>query len=267
MAKPISNFSRAPEVRFFETQCSVHGTVDGAEVEQFDGSYVVRICRRCQWEAMNTADTRSEAHTQALARRKAATLNELLIGSGITPRFAGCTLSSFITCAESEKVRALSICQAYVDQFEENYRAGRSLILSGNVGTGKTHLATGMVQHVIRKLGAVAVIVSTAEIIRIAKGAMMRGADYTERDVITELAGVDLLVIDEVGAQKGSDYELGLLHEIIDRRYQLVRPTVVVSNLPANTLGQFIGDRALDRLRQNGGHAVGFSWSSMRATA
>ncbi|MNI63073.1 DNA replication protein DnaC [compost metagenome] len=85
--------------------------------------------------------------------------------------------------------------------------------------------------------------------------------------MIGELAGLDLLVIDEVGAQKGSEYELGLLHEVIDRRYQLVRPTVVVSNLAANTLGQFIGVRALDRLRQNGGQAVGFSWSSMRATA
>ena len=267
MAKPTSNFSRAPEVRFFEAQCPVHGTVDGAEVEQFDGSYQVRTCRRCQWEAMNTADTRSEAHAQALCRRKATVLNELLIGSGITPRFAACTLGSFITDAESEKVRAFSTCQAYVDQFEENYRAGRSLILSGNVGTGKTHLASGMVQHVIRQFGAVAVIVSAAEIIRIAKGAMVRGAEYTEHDVITELAGIDLLVIDEVGAQKGSEYELGLLHEVIDRRYQLLHPTVVVSNLPASALGQFIGDRALDRLRQNGGQAVGFSWSSMRATA
>lgn len=267
MAKPISNFSRVPDTRFFEAQCSVHGTVDGAEVEQFDGSFQARTCRRCQWEAMNTADTRSEAHTQALARRKATTLNELLIGSGITPRFAGCTLSSFSTGAQPEKERALSICQTYVDQFEENYRAGRSLILSGNVGTGKTHLASGIVQHVIRKFGAVAVIVSAAEIIRVTKGTMVRDAGYTERDVITELAGFDLLVIDEVGAQKGSDYELGVLHEVIDRRYQLVLPTVVVSNLPASTMGQFIGDRALDRLRQNGGQAVGFSWSSMRATA
>ncbi|WP_085710873.1 MULTISPECIES: ATP-binding protein [unclassified Pseudomonas] len=266
MAKPISNFCRVPDVRFFEAQCPVHGMVDGAEVEQFDGSYLVRTCRRCQWEAMNTADTRSEAHTQALARRKATALNELLIGSGITPRFVECTLDNYRT-STADMTSALIVCQTYADQFEENYRAGRGLLLTGNVGTGKTHLASGIVQQVIRKFGALAHIVSAAEIIRIAKGAMVRGAEYTERDVINELAALDLLVIDEIGAQKGSEYELGLLHEVIDRRYQLVRPTVVVSNLPASTLGQFIGDRALDRLRQNGGQAVGFSWSSMRATA
>jgi DNA replication protein DnaC len=72
------------------------------------------------------------------------------------------------------------------------------------------------------------------------------------------------LVIDEVGAQAGSAYELGILHEVIDRRYQFVLPTVVVSNLMAADLGRYIGDRALDRLRESGGQAVGFSWASAR---
>ncbi|CAH0649884.1 DNA replication protein DnaC [Pseudomonas sp. Nvir] len=81
------------------------------------------------------------------------------------------------------------------------------------------------------------------------------------------LGGLDLLVIDEIGAQKGSEYELGLLHSIIDRRYQSVLPTVVISNLNADGLKSYIGDRALDRLRQNGGQQVGFTWESKRAAA
>lgn len=96
---------------------------------------------------------------------------------------------------------------------------------------------------------------------------MDRSASYSDRDLLIELAGFDLLVIDEVGAQAGTAYELGLLHEVIDRRYQLVVPTVLVSNLAAEDLSRYIGDRALDRMRQNGGQAVGFTWSSMRATA
>ncbi|MNJ56206.1 DNA replication protein DnaC [compost metagenome] len=81
------------------------------------------------------------------------------------------------------------------------------------------------------------------------------------------LGGLDLLVIDEIGCQKGSEYELGLLHNIIDRRYQAVLPTVLISNLDPDGLKAYIGDRALDRLRQNGGKVVGFTWSSMRACA
>ncbi|MDI9843379.1 ATP-binding protein, partial [Pseudomonas aeruginosa] len=92
------------------------------------------------------------------------------------------------------------------------YEAGRSLLLVGNVGTGKTHLGSAIVQHVIRAHGAQAVIVSAAQVIRVAKGAMARNAQYTERDVLAELVGFDLLVIDEVGAQGGTEYERGLLH-------------------------------------------------------
>ncbi|MDV7919996.1 ATP-binding protein, partial [Pseudomonas aeruginosa] len=94
---------------------------------------------------------------------------------------------------------------------------------------------------------------SASEIIRVAKGAMNRAAKYTERDALEELAGFDLLVIDELGAQGGTEYELGLLHEVIDRRYREMRPTVVVSNMSAQEVAKYIGDRAVDRLRENGG--------------
>lgn len=265
MANQTSNFCRPPRIRFFDVECSVHGSVNTSDIEQFDGSILSRGCKHCHWEALNTASVESEAHIQARVRKKAEDLNKLLIGSGITPRFSNCTFDSYRTTGGvAGMVKALKICTVYVEQFRENYVAGRSLILSGNVGNGKTHLACAMVQAVIREHGAQAVIVSAAEIIRVFKGAMDRGAEYTDRDVLNELAGFDLLVIDEVGVQTGSAYELGVLHEVIDRRYQLVLPTVLISNLVAADLGRYIGDRALDRLRESGGQAVGFSWISAR---
>lgn len=93
---------------------------------------------------------------------------------------------------------------------------------------------------------------------------MAKTARYTEEDVLEELGGFDLLVIDEVGASRGSDWEVQLLHEVIDRRYQAVRPTIVVSNLTTTDLKDYIGERALDRLRQGGGDLVGFTWASVR---
>ena len=262
-----SNFRRQPYMRLFKGQCPVHGEVDSTEVEQFGGALMVRDCKRCSWEALHMASSDSEAHKQAVASHKAERLNGALVGSGITPRFAECTLENYCTDGDQAKAKTLSKCRGYVDRFVANYEAGRSMILSGNVGTGKTHLASAMVQAVIRQHDAVAVIATAAEIIRAAKGAMDRGAGYTERDVFIELAGFDLLVIDEVGAQKGTEYELGVLHEVIDRRYQLVLPTLLVSNLPAPDLDRYIGARALDRLRQNGGQQVGFTWASARGAA
>lgn len=267
MASPSSNFRRQPAIRKFSGECSVHGQVDLSEVEQLDGPSLARSCKRCQWDGLHIAPIDSEAHRQALAQQKAERLNSALIGAGITPRFAGCTLENFQAGDNAAMAKALSVCQLYAENFPEHRLAGRSLILSGNVGTGKTHLATGIVQAVIRTHGASALIVSAAEIVRVSRGTMVKGAEYTDRDVLNELASVDLLVIDEVGAQKGSEYELGLLHEVIDRRYQLVLPTVLVSNLQATELAGFIGDRALDRLRQGKGQLIGFTWASMRAKA
>jgi len=260
-----SNFCRQPRVRFFDLECPLHGSVNSSEVEQFDGTVLLRGCKHCHWEALHTASKSTDAHLQASSRKKSEDLNKLLVGSGITPRFSGCTFESYRTAeGGAGMTKALVACQGYVAQFTDNYAAGRSLVLSGNVGNGKTHLACAMVQAVIRGHGAQAVITTAAEIIRVFKGAMDRSAEYSDRDVLDELASFDLLVIDEVGAQSGSAYELGVLHEVIDRRYQLVLPTVVVSNLATAELARYIGDRALDRLRQSGGQAIGFNWVSAR---
>jgi DNA replication protein DnaC len=261
----ISNFCRQPSVRFFDLECPVHGSVSSSEIEQFDGSVLPRGCKHCHWEALHTAPRSTEAHVLASGRKKAEDLNKLLVGSGISPRFSDCSFDTYRTAeGGAGMAKALAACKDYAAQFTDNYAAGRSLVLSGNVGNGKTHLACAMVQAVIREHRAQAVIATAAEIIRVFKGAMDRSAEYSDRDVLDELASFDLLVIDEVGAQSGSAYELGVLHEVIDRRYQLVLPTVVVSNLVTADLARYIGDRALDRLRQAGGQAIGFNWVSAR---
>ncbi|HEY0288035.1 MAG TPA: ATP-binding protein [Pseudomonas sp.] len=267
MVNPTSNFSRQPRVisnEYVTEECPQHGSVLRRDVEQFDGTDLRMPCSRCRWDALHREPRDSELYKAAAAAKRAELINTLLIGSGITPRFRDCTLDNFNTDGDQAKVRALATCETYVDRFEDNYRDGRSLILSGNVGTGKTHLGSAMAQAVVRQYRAKAVIVSIAEIVRVAKGTMTKGATYDERDVIEELAGADLLIVDEIGAQRGSEYELGILHEVIDRRYQLVVPTVVISNLLVDDLKAYIGERALDRLRQGGGKAVGFTWESAR---
>lgn len=268
-----SNFRRQPEMRSFAGECLVHGAVDRSEVEQFDGSMLVRPCKQCQFHGLRVAELGSAEHSQALTHVAAERLNSALVGSGITPRFADSTFATY--CATTPAmVEALEKCQGYANGFGQHYQAGRNLLLTGNVGTGKTHLACSIVRQVIG-LNAIAVITTAAEIIRVFKRSMSRDSGYTEGDVINELASFDLLVIDEVGAQAGTAYELAVLHEVIDRRYQLVRPSVLISNLPATSkqdadgkatpsLEQYIGARALDRLRENGAFLAGFTWASAR---
>lgn len=278
MTARISNFARAPE-QILGTekgaQCPEHGSFTAIKVESFEGGHFEKGCPSCLWAGLRLAPSDSEQHRQAVQVQQERKLNTLLIGSGITPRFRDATLDNYLTGGNARMTAVLERCREFAENFPEHYQAGHSLLLVGNVGTGKTHLGSAIAQRVIRTHGAQAVIVSAAQIIRVAKGSMARNAQYTERDVIEELAGFDLLVIDEVGAQSGTEYERGLLHEVIDQRYQQVLPTVLISNLSADaaaaadgelTLQDFIGERALDRLRQ-GGRAVRFTWDSARKGA
>lgn len=266
MAVRISDlFHRRPFMRIFSGECAVHGQVDMSEVEQLDGSMLALGCKRCAWEAMHMAPRDSEASILANAQHKAEKTMAALIGAGITPRFAEATFDNYRTESDPQR-KALTKCRAYADQFPANFRAGRCLLLTGNVGCGKTHLGTAIVRTVVSDRGE-ALIIPAGDIVSIARASMTPGSGYTDHDVVLHLAGLDLLVIDEIGCQKGSEYELGLLHNIIDRRYQAVRPTVLISNLGPDGLKTYIGDRALDRLRQNGGEMVGFTWPSMRAVA
>jgi DNA replication protein DnaC len=267
MADQTFNFRRQPRVissGYVKDDCKHHGEYQRHEVEQFDGSYLRAGCRKCRWDSLNREPEDSDLYKAAAVEKEAEQVNNLLIGSGITPRFRECTLDTYLTAGDQAKVQALAECRQYVQRFDENYEVGRCLILSGNVGTGKTHLASGMARAVIQQYGASALIVTVAEIVRVAKETMIKGVKFTERDVIDELAGVELLLIDEVGAQRGTEYEQALLHEVIDRRYQLMIPTVLISNELVDNLKSFIGQRALDRLRENGGQAVGFTWASAR---
>ena len=263
-------FSPAPQLRgadqpLVACRLSWHPPYSAAEVEQFDGTWKVKTCPRCAWEAIHTGAIGSAEQLQAASDFAADELNRRLIATGIQPRFRGCTFENYrLTEGNPEEAKALVACRGYAEQFDVNLREGRGLLLVGNLGTGKTHLASAIVQHVVREHDAWAVITTAAEICRVIRGSYGKGAGYTETDALDELASTDLLVIDEIGVQSGSDFAPGVMNDVIDRRYQRMRPTILISNRPAAELSQFIGDRALDRMRQ-GGKAIGFSWQSARA--
>jgi DNA replication protein DnaC len=77
------------------------------------------------------------------------------------------------------------------------------------------------------------------------------------------LGSVGLLVMDEVGVQYGTDAEKVLLFDVINRRYQDVMPTILLTNLDKAGLREYLGDRAFDRIRENG-LLVPFVWESHR---
>jgi len=91
-----------------------------------------------------------------------------------------------------------------------------------------------------------------------------RSSDKTEKQVLDKLRTVDLLILDEVGVQFGTETEKILFYQIINGRYENVLPTILISNLDEKRLSEYIGERCIDRLREGGGAVIAFGWESYR---
>lgn len=245
--------------------CPVHGQVNEHQVEQFGGEPQWRGCSHCQFDALHSADPSLYKPAQQVhyARR----LNEALLDSGIPRRFQRATLANYETQpGRALQASALKACTDYANDFVANWQAGRCLALLGTVGTGKTHLASGVIQSVIG-LGATARYTSALGIIRDVKATFGASAASGEAAVYAALAEPNLLVVDEVGVQAGTEFERQVMFEVINARYEQKKPTVVISNLGVADLRKCLGDRAVDRLTDAQGVVVLFSWPSQRGAA
>ena len=101
-----------------------------------------------------------------------------------------------------------------------------------------------------------AVFTAVLGAIRSTKETFRKGAEITEAEAIERLPEPDLLVLDEVGVQFGSETEKMYLFEIINGRYEQLRPTIIISNLAKAALREYLGEREVDRLREGGGRMV-----------
>ncbi|WP_374349210.1 ATP-binding protein [Chitinimonas sp.] len=195
---------------------------------------------------------------QADARR-------LLGRAEVGKRFLDCTFDNYLAQTDEQK-KALARCRNYAEHFREHHAAGRSMILRGNPGTGKNHLAAAIVLSVLRE-GFTALQSTAYELVTRIKetwGKDAEGREARELEVIRRFASVDLLVIDEVGRQFGKEADQILLFHILDGRYRNGLPTIVISNKTTEEIEQYLTPAGFDRLRQNGGRMVQFNWQSNR---
>lgn len=204
----------------------------------------------------------ARAQKSVAANRTEAYARDIFNRAAIPPRFATRTLSNFKPqCDKSDA--ALRTAKSYAESFATVLENGQSLIFVGNVGSGKTHLASG-IAHEVLKQGYSALFSTVLSAVRTVKDTYRRDSEKTESDAIMDLVKPDLLVLDEVGVQFGSDTEKLILFEIINGRYEHMRPTILLSNLDIKGLTEYLGERVIDRLREGGGRPIIFNWASYR---
>jgi DNA replication protein DnaC len=142
----------------------------------------------------------------------------------------------------------VGVVREYVERLDENLREGRGLWLMGDVGTGKTSLAM-LVSKATLELGRSVAIYSLPRLLsRIRRTYDAEAGEQSYLEFFERLTAVDLLHVDDLGAEKRSDWVLEQLYALVDERYESQRSIVVTTNLDQASLEEQIGARTVSRL-------------------
>lgn len=135
--------------------------------------------------------------------------------------------------------------QAKVDAVRETRRG---LYLHGTVGTGKTHIAYGIYKHLKDDMHLSVRFHNTTELMFDIKRDFDRNQYDKQRwdERLTEFRGV--LILDDIGAERLTDFVAETFYLIINSRYNDMLPTIFTSNLPIGELAERISDRTASRI-------------------
>jgi DNA replication protein DnaC len=180
-----------------------------------------------------------------ISRRRARNLSNVL-----PKRYRNASLeSTVIHDIRSRAPGQVRVVEHYVRDIDAQLDAGRGLWLYGGPGTGKTELAM-LVSKTALTAGRSVAVYTLPRLLAEIRKTFDAGSDATYLDLLDRLAEVDLLHIDDVGAEQTSPWVLEQLYAIVNARYEEERAIVLTTNLERDALAGQIGERTVSRLEQ-----------------
>lgn len=180
---------------------------------------VVSIPCECEKRAEEEREERERRHVAAERAEKAR--RECFQDC---ESYQSCTFES----DDRQYPKRSDICQRYADTFDKGDPYG--LLLWGGVGIGKSFLASAIANRVIDR-GYTALVTDIGSIV-----SLMESSFDDRRRNLARILRYDLLVIDDLGAQRGSEYMMEHVYSVIDGRYRSGRPMIVTTNFDAEEI-------------------------------
>jgi len=167
----------------------------------------------------------------------------ILANSGVGDRFKNRTFSTFEPSKETEM--AFNACMNFCDTFKPS---SKGLFLMGSYGCGKTHLAASII-HKMAEKGVPGLFVVVPDLLYKIRAGF--GKEENESEQVIEAAKTaKILALDDLGAEKATEWVIEQLFLIVNYRYEHLLPTIVTTNCQGKELENHIGRRMLSRIAE-----------------
>jgi DNA replication protein DnaC len=227
------------------------------------------VCSICGGSGLRVVQENGRQFAQDCVCRVERRAQRMLGRAHIPRRYEHCTLDSYYTDFPSSH-RTLAAAHLRARKFVEGYpleTAGTGLLLTGSIGVGKTHLAVGILQALVAERGATGLFYDYRDLLKQIQNSYNPQVRETELEILAPVFNAEVLVLDELGASKPTDWVWDTVAHILNTRYNDRRTTIITTNyanlaplegLPKETgrfareetLGDRIGERMRSRLQE-----------------
>jgi DNA replication protein DnaC len=194
-----------------------------------------------------------------------------LAAAHIPERYRHCSLDSYVTHFDGvhpSQRNALRTARTFAKEYMLN--PGKGLLFTGSIGVGKTHLAVGVLQRLVLEYGVKGLFCDYREMLKSIQNSYNSQVNTTELELLKPVFAAEVLVLDDLGAQKPNEWVWDTVALILNTRYNDNQTTIITTNYadlsagagfkvdesgskPAkseDTLGDRIGDRMRSRLAE-----------------
>lgn len=150
-------------------------------------------------------------------------IERLKVASPMDAKLKSATLKTFTQKEDNQKL--YTIVKNYVDNFETFYKSNRGLLFWGTVGTGKSYAAACIANELLNRKIPV-VMTSFVKVLQV-----IQDNTENETEFVNRLCAARLLIIDDLGTERNTDYALEKVYNVIDSRYRTGKPLILTTNL------------------------------------